>query len=951
MLYYIPVFMLNSKKILYISGLLLLFLAKDFPLSAQSRIALQGEWSVLLDPDDVGNRKRFWFDSYPDKVQLPGSLASNGLGDSITMNTPWTGDIVDSSFFVSEKYKEYREGHIKVPFWLTPTSVYVGVAWYKRSFDIPKDWPKQRVTLNLERIHWESSVYINGQFCGARNSLVAPHRFDVTPYLKTGNNVIVIKVDNRIKLNIGPNSHSISDHTQTNWNGVIGDMYLQKSAKVFIEDVQIHSDVKSSSANVIVKIRQDRDLVFDGKLVLTLDGTGRNVEVPLHLKNDTATVFGNYKIDNVKLWDEFSPNLYTMSVELKNQDQHVISSRKEVFGMRILGKENSRLTINGRRVFLRGDVDCAAFPLTGFPPTSEPEWEEIMKTAKNYGLNHLRFHSWCPPDAAFRVADRLGLYLYVEAPLWANSGSAVGTDGVIDQFIYDESKRILAEYGNHPSFCFMSYGNEPAGADQVAFFERYVDYFKKFDNRRFYTSGAGWPSTKENDFDVDPYGRIQGWGEELKSIINSKAPSTDYDWRDITKKHNRPYISHEIGQWCAFPNFDEITKYTGVTRAANFEIFRKSLQGNGMAHLAKPFLMSSGKLQALCYKADIEAALRTPGFGGFQLLGLHDFPGQGSALVGVLDAFWQSKGYITPEEYKTFCNETVLLAKMSKLLFTSADTLKANFEIAHFGANPLFNQTLLWSIIDETGKVRKNGQIKKDTVMIENAQTMGSVSLPLKDFKNAQRLTLKLQLKGSTIYNTWNIWIYPEKVNVSTGNVLIVKELNASVLSQLNDGATVFFEAFGKVKKDQGGDIKLGFSSIFWNTAWTKGQGPHTLGLLVDPVHPLFADFPTEFHSDFQWQEIVSRAQAMVLTDLKPALTPLIQPIDTWFENRKLGLVFEAKVGKGKLLVSSADLESNLEQRHSAKQLRYSLLKYMNSKKFNPTVEISFSDLENHFVK
>ncbi|WAC14763.1 sugar-binding domain-containing protein [Dyadobacter pollutisoli] len=934
-----------------LTGLLFLIITGHFSSSAQSTISLQGDWALLLDPTDKGVRSHYWNAAYPDKVKLPGSLTSNGIGDTISVNTPWTGDLIDSTFFRSDKYKTYREGHVKVPFWLNPTRYYVGPAWYKRSIDVPEKWLKQKITLNLERCHWETSVYINGTFCGARNSLVAPHRFDVTPYLKAGRNSIVIRVDNRIKINVGPNSHSVSDHTQTNWNGLIGGMSLQVSDRTYIDDVQIHSDIAAGKVNTIIKVRQDRNRVFEGTLAIKVGENGKIVEFPVRLTNDTTTLFASYKIDNAKLWDEFSPNLYTMSVQLKSKDGQLVSDQQHTFGLRELGKKDTRITVNGRPVFLRGDVDCAAFPLTGFPPTSEQEWETIMKTAKDYGLNHLRFHSWCPPDAAFRVADRLGLYLYVEAPLWANQGSAVGTDGIIDRFIYDESLRIIAEYGNHPSFCFMSYGNEPAGADQEAFLGRYVNFFKQYDSRRLYTSAAGWPSIPENDFDIHSDARIQRWGEELTSIINKGTPNTAYDWREIIKSHHRPYVSHEIGQWCAYPNFDEIAKYTGVTRAGNFEIFKESLQKNGMGNLAKPFLMSSGKLQALCYKADIEAALRTPGFAGFQLLGLHDFPGQGTALVGVLDAFWQSKGYITPEEYRTFCNETVLLAKMNKLLFTSSDTFKADLEIAHFGANQLTNQTLIWSIIDETGKTQKSGEIRKDRVLIDNAQSIGSITFPLANFKRAQRLTLKIQLKGTSIYNSWNVWVYPDKVAENTDKVLVVKSLTREVLDQIKNGATVYFEAFGKVKKEQGGDIKIGFSSIFWNTSWTKGQGPHTLGLLLDPKHPLFGNFPTDFHSDYQWQEIVSHSQAMMLGEFDPNLKPLIQPIDTWFENRKLGLLFEAKMGNGKLLICSADLESDLGERHSARQLRYSLFNYLNSKKFNPSVEISESDIDKVFIK
>ena len=132
-------------------------------------------------------------------------------------------------------------------------------------------------------------------------------------------------------------------------------------------------------------------------------------------------------------------------------------------------------------------------------------------------------------------------------------------------------------------------------------------------------------------------------GAGLSSRINAKPPETVSDYTESISKFDVPVISHEIGQWCVYPNFNEMKKYTGVLKPRNFEIFRETLEENQMLDQANDFLVASGKLQTLCYKEDIESALRTPGFGGFQLLDLHDFPGQGTALIGVLDPFWEEK--------------------------------------------------------------------------------------------------------------------------------------------------------------------------------------------------------------------------------------------------------------------------------------------------------------------
>ena len=941
-------------------GLFLIGILSNFSsvIFAQQKISLAGTWELKLDPQDKGLREHWWAVPYSDKVRLPGSLTENGKGDDITLQTPWTGDVIDSSYYFSEKYAKYRQNDIKIPFWLKSTKYFAAPAWYKKTINIPENWAKKRVILNLERCHWETSVFVNGAFCGTQNSLVTAHQYDITGLLKEKNNEIVVRVDNRIKIYIGPNSSSITEHTQTNWNGIVGDISLEARALTNIEDIQIFPHLSSSSLKISLGLNQIRKQSFKGKVIYQVQSQQGNKtllpiqEEPVSFSTEKTNFSTTYHISNPALWDEFSPNLYQLKTQLVDENGTLVSENVSTFGMREISTVGSRITINGRPIFLRGDVDCAGFPLTGYPSTERTYWNKIFTTIKSYGLNHLRFHSWCPPEIAFQVADSLGVYLYVESPLWANQGSAVGTGGLVDDFIYKESERILKNYGNHPSFCMMSYGNEPAGINQNEFLGKWVEHFKQKDTRRIYTSGAGWPILPENQFNISPDARIQRWGEELNSVLNKEKPNTTYDWRLITEKTaNQPYISHEIGQWCAYPNFKEISKYTGVLKATNFEIFKETLEAKGMGNQAEDFLYSSGRLQTLCYKADIEAALRTPGFGGFQLLGLHDFPGQGTALVGALDAFWESKGYTSPEEYRSFCNTTVLLARFPSLIYTNQENMEVTLEIAHFGAKALKNAKIIWQIVDESGRVQRKGFFIKEQVNIDNVQMVGNLKESLSAFTKAQKLVLKVSLEGTDFKNSWDLWVYPSKLAMesATGNVVIAESLNPAIIQQLEAGKTVLLLPYSHVKKGKGAEVKVGFSSIFWNTAWTSGQGPHTLGITCNPQNPIFNFFPTESFSNYQWHDIMSHSQAMILDEFPTSLKASIQPIDTWFENRRLSLAFEAKVGKGKLMVCSIDLTNNIDQRPATRQLKYSLLKYLNSKAFNPTQQMEIVALQGLF--
>jgi hypothetical protein len=402
-----------------------------------------------------------------------------------------------------------------------------------------------------------------------------------------------------------------------------------------------------------------------------------------------------------------------------------------------------------------------------------------------------------------------------------------------------------------------------------------------------------------------------------------------------------PTVSHEIGQWCVYPDFTEISKYTGVLKARNFEIFRETLEEAHMADLADDFLYASGKLQTLCYKADIEAALRTPGFAGFQLLDLHDFPGQGTALVGVLNPFWETKGYVNGEAYRMFCSQTVPLVRFPKMVWLNNERMKAPVEFAHFGDKPLPDAKITWTVITADNQFIGKGSFTTD-LPLDNCIQAGDIDVSFEQITKPSQVTVTVQLDDDTaVKNQWTIWVYPAAKQTPRKLPHIASTFDATVLERLNKGEDVLIiSPKGTIRPEKGGNIPVGFSSIFWNTAWTRGQAPHTLGILCNPAHPALASFPNEGYSDYQWWELVSNCDAMLLDDFPPAFRPVVHLIDDWFTNRRLGILLEAKVGKGRLMVCSADLNKNLSKRPAAAQFRQSILEYMASDAFDPQQQI-----------
>ncbi|HEY1683442.1 MAG TPA: hypothetical protein VGG19_01650 [Tepidisphaeraceae bacterium] len=894
-------------------------------------ISLAGKWRYAL------NDRTRWLG----EIALPSSLTAAGIGEDISLDTPWMGQIVDKSWFVSPMYAKYREpGNIKIPFWLQPEKYFKGVAWYQREIDIPQKWSGKREMLFLERPHWKTQVWVDEKKVGENDSLGTPHEYELGQ-LTAGKHTLTVSVDNQLVIDIGVNSHAISDHTQGNWNGIVGKIELRALPLVSIDNLQIYPDVEHKSIGVRGTLANFSEQTGTGTLALKVGKVKQNLDVRWDARGGTFQT--NIALGkDAKTWDEFSPDLYALTADLSTGDH-----REATFGLREIATRGTQFTINGRLTFMRGTLECCIFPETGHPPTDIKSWLRVLRIAESMGLNLIRFHSYCPPEAAFDAADQVGIYLQVET-CWANQSTTLGDGKPVDDWVYRETDRILKYNGNHPSFCLMPYGNEPGGKNVDAYLAKYVSHYKEVDPRRLWTSGSGWPQLAENQFHITPDPRIQKWGRGIKSRINYYPPETETDYAGYIHRRTVPVISHEIGEWCVYPDFGEIPQYTGYLKPKNFEIFRDSLAEHHMADQAHDFLIASGKLQVLCYKEDIESALRTPGMGGFELLDVHDFPGQGTALVGVLNPFWREKGYVTAKEYRRFCNDVVPLARLQKRVFTNDEKLSAQIEVANFSAGELEDAKVSWKLAGDDGKAVAKGELAGGRIALGNGIQLGEINISLANVPAPSRykLIVTIDTKGmSRFQNDWDVWVYPSRVDENVpGDITVVHDLDATKAALDRGRKVLLLIPPDKVANDTDRPVKLGFSSIFWNTAWTNRQAPTTLGILCDSKAALFANFPTDNWSDWQWWYLIHRASPMILDGMPAELHPCVQVIDDWVTNRKLGLAFEAKVGDGKLMVCSVDLDHADDP--VTRQFRESLLKYVSSKRFDPKTAVTMDQLQ-----
>ena len=744
-------------------------------------------------------------------------------------------------------------------------------------------------------------------------------------------------------------AHAYTEDTQVKWNGVLGRMELKAENDVKLQQVNVYPDIAGKRIKVKAVLVRTNPQTTQAEITLQVNcaETGKAYEpqtYPAAFPHDTVCIEKEYALDeDMRLWDEFSPTLYTLQASCHTRQG---TDRYETtFGMREIGHTDGYLTINGNRIFLRGTLECCIFPLTGTPPTDEAGWEKVFSTAKAWGLNHLRFHSYCPPEAAFKVADRMGFYLQVELPNWSLT---VGKDTATNRFLYQEFDHIIAAYGNHPSFCMLSAGNELQPDFQ--FLNAFVGYMKRQDNRHLYATttftfeqGHGTQPEPEDDFFVTQWtdkGWIRGQG-----VFDAEEPNFNKDYRKAAEGIKVPLISHEIGQYSVYPDMKEIGNYTGTLEPLNLKAIQKDLEKKGLAGKAERYLQASGRFAVQLYKEEIERAMKTPQFSGYQLLGLQDFPGQGTALVGLVNAFWESKKLTDERYFRQFCSPVVPLARFEKATWTTNETFAAQVEIANYYKEDIRGKHILWQLTDKTGYEVGRGKLDVGTFKKGTVTSAGEIHVGLEKVRNAAQLCLKVTIEDTDWENSWSIWVYPPLKELNTGDVVLTQDISQA-LSALEAGKKVLLSP----RPDKLEGLEGKFLPVFWSPVHFPKQAG-TMGILCDPKHPALLHFPTEMHSDWQWWNLVKHSKVLVMDSL-PDLQPIIEVTDNFVNNRRLASVFETKYGKGKLIMSSIDLLSTeSKQKPEVKQLLYSLTQYMNSADFVPTGTVSKQDLLSFFSK
>lgn len=962
---------------------------------------LAGIWRFEIDKEDRGFAEHWEKRRLTQTITLPGCLQAQGYGDAISEDTPWVQSLYDALWYQRGEYAYAQENGTKVPFLSQPPRHYTGKAWYQKTIFVPEKSDGFVGRLTLENTKWKTTLWIDGECKGSIVSLCAPHVYE-TGALSAGEHIVTLCIDNGWQLPYRPDGHGVSDALGATWNGVAGAITLELFNRVWIERVWVNAQLPkatikvylknetSDTQNCIVRVQDIARTDISAKMICVLTPGSQICELTLNYPSDTL------------LWDEFDQGLQHLIVtlssisnalqgemqsfitqlplqskEMVSQFQKAVLQTKEVtFGFRRVEVKDGHFVINGRNTYLRGTHFGGDYPLSGIPDCGSAYWDKIMETVKTWGMNFIRCHSYCPPEAAFEAADRAGVYLQIECDMW----NVFAPDAQMNNVLWEETKRILDTFGNHPSFLMLSPSNEPGG-DWLMPLTDWVSKCRAYDSRHLYTIQSGWPYPMEPDKITGTdyvYFHRSGFGIQPGGTIRGPRGWNGGDYRESLKDISYPVICHELGQWCSYPDFDVIDKFTGFLQPGNFEIFRESARAHDVLGQNKEFVYNSGRQQVRMLKEDLEANLRTPYIYGFELLDLHDYLGQGTALVGILDPFWDSKGYVAPNEWRQFCDETVLLARIESYCIDRAKNAEVSIpiEVSHFGRAPLQSVCIQWQLeqqpvtqytYGEHGKTLTQtvfqppvlcGTLKQRDYALEKNQSAGCIYLNMEDIQPDCAYVLRVSMKanGRIVENTWPFWIFDSsklnpvstpdesKAETDTHEAVFITSDRFNAETLLNEGKRVLFEL---PYEDTSYDCPpVRFNPSFWNSqmgpTWARG-----MGMIIKNANPAFASFPTTADGGWQWQSLIENARGLRVEKLGcDCITNLVQPIDEWNRNDKMSLLFECQVGTGRLMMTSINLEQDTPQ---AAALKKSILSYMKSDAFEPQGQVSWKQLSSLF--
>lgn len=918
--------------------------------------SLEGIWQARLDGGISG------------EMRLPGTLDESGLGYRDAKAKKWHPDVAVGR-------GEEEGGPIATRF--TRNYTYEGEARLRRRIDFQPPAEK-RVFLEAERARC-LRLFVDGKEVPAfvPPSVSTPHVFEVTGLLD-GDNELLFLSDNSypgLPHDAIVFSSAATDETQTNWNGLLGYLRLRTEEPVFLNRVEVYPQKNTLTLRAEISASE----LYSGRL--TVRAEKLDIFVSQEVKASpglTAVEIKNILLPgNVKRWDEYEGNLYELTAGLSGLEE-----KRAVFGIRDFGDDGrGRLAVNGRTFFLRGEANCGVFPETGHPPMTVEEWRSVLEVYKSYGVNCMRFHSYCPPEAAFTAADRMGMMMQPELSHW-NPQDALESE---ESFACYETEltQILHMLANHPSFVMLTLGNElHAGKRGHERMELLLNKARELDGTRLYANGsnvhygtigcdrasdfytamsyyreplrgtfAGSPDQMDQEKEREekkkgkggPAGtEVQKGPIRIKGYINNRYPDAraNYDgsMEMLRKEFKKPVFSFEAGQFEVLPSFEELEEFQGISRPDNLRLVKEKAKKLGLLKEWNRYVEATGELARIGYREEIEAAMRTKELSGISLLGLQDFPGQGTALVGMLNSHLKPKpfDFAKPENFCAFFKDSLPLVYLEKYTYETGECLEADIVAANFGRQEIQGE-VAYGLEGKGVSVR--GKLPWVLCPVGELTPAGRLHISLEGIKEPSRLKLTVTVGSEVkITNSYPVWVYPPVQPVCPENVYETKHLDEKARDVLAAGGRVYLTPDSDIESLPR-SIQAQFTTDFWSVG-TFPQQEGGMGQLIDVSHPIFETFPTEFHTNWQWWPMAGQRAVI----LPKAMKSIVAEMDSYAVMRPMAQLFECRCGGGRLLLSSMGLQ-NLKKYPEARALLAAVYAYAGSERFAPEQEMTLEEI------
>ncbi len=890
--------------------------ASEVPLS----VDLSGEWEFRIDPLDVGLKEK-WYET--------------GVSFERTIQVPCAWNAQGVAFESAEQLREYEDKALKERMAMHdivmsgghPESdrlfhVYPGPGWYRKKVTIPDDWKGKVPWLVFAGVHREADVWVNNQLVGAHRSYLTPFRMDISSHAKASETItIVARVDANRKKEVDPLLGCLDtlDFLYVTWGGIHRPVTLEATDQSRIEDVFILPHLATETAEIRISIQGKKSARFTlAAKILDADGVPVT-SVQQSVADDGAETVLMPRLAKAKLWSPETPHLYTAQIQLLSGTE-VIDARSIRFGMREFKVEAGNFLLNGKPIFLRGYGDDCIFPNTICPPADKNEFRTRLSRAREYGFNYVRHHSWIPPREYLDAADELGMMLQPEFPFVGRpdfSGAPEARRVALEQWI-----EVIRCNRNHPSIVTWCMGNEIYDSFELA--PAMYEAAKRLDPSRpvIDTDGCDFKNKdrKTLDFMVVQFNEGDSMGYQDGKY---NFPS------DIGK----PVIAHEMGYFATLPDVDQLKLFKNGLRPYWIFDAHALAQQNGVLDVYPDWLAASYRLQAVSLKSNVEAARRSR-LKGTSVWLFQDYP---NCAEGATDMFLRPKG-ILPAEFRKFNSPTVLLLDAARRNWWNGETAEFKFVVSRFEDAPSNQAKLHWVLKSGSATlldgVQENLQIHSGGV-----QELSSFQLKIPAGHPSERLTLAAELidANGKAENSWDLWVFAKELRTETArkgrtirsDSFCAKYLSAQeysggtipletelfVTTRMDDNVLAYLQSGGRVLLLEPEPIFPTEKTDFRLSAW-DGKGP--AGTIFDAKHPALSAVPSEGWCDLQFYSLIQGSKTILLGSLPAKIQPLVRCIDRPTRLANRAYLFEAQVGRGKLMVSGFNFAESIGSKDPA---------------------------------